>query len=430
MKIFTQWKHLKIFKGINSRVIYSFVLVISSTLTGCDKPTYECSTDFSDHEVEEKITASDAALNDKFGNSVSIYCDAAIVGAQSDDSSTGSAYIYRYNGAHWIEEQKLTASDGVGNDNFGGSVAIRDTAAAIGAFGVESYAGSVYIFRYNVTLDSWEQEAKLTAPDGQSGDRFGHAVSISDGVVVVAAPYHDESANNDGAAYVYRHDGTDWILEQKLIASDQSINDQFGYSTSISGDVIVVGAHYGDADGIVSAGKAYVYRYSGEDTTWVEEQILYASDAAMIDHFGRAVSNYQDTIVIGTPDYDVTDANEGAAYIFRYNGSSWSEEALLTASNGEEYDGFGNSVSIFEDKVAVGAPAYWTVVDDPGSTYIYTFDGSVWGEEREITASDAAINDMFGYSISLKGDILLVGSYYDDATYMNSGSVYFYNLVK
>ena len=149
---------------------------------------------------QDKLTASDGIYNDQFAISVSIDCNYAIIGTSGDASGTGSAYIFKRTGSVWTEQQKLLASDGASGDFFGMSVSINGDSAIAGAPLDDNNTGSAYIFKRNGT--TWIEEQKLLASDGASGDFFGMSVSINGDSAIVGAPYDD---NNTGSAYVFKH---------------------------------------------------------------------------------------------------------------------------------------------------------------------------------------------------------------------------------
>ena len=328
------------------------------------------------------LTASDKAANDWFGCSVSISGNVAIVGA-SDAApggtlDAGKAYIFRYNGTSWVQEDILTASDKARGDNFGTSVSISGGVAIVGAYyaspGKTAQAGKAYIFRYNGT--SWIQEAILIASDKARGDWFGCSVSISGNVAIVGANRADPGKTTDaGKAYIFRYNGASWVQEAILIASDKARGDNFGTSVSISGDVAIVGAFYASPGGISDAGKAYIFRYNG--ASWIQEAILTASDKAANDNFGVSVSISGDVAIVGAYYASLgRTIDAGKAYIFRYNGTSWVQEAILTASDKAASDHFGFSVSISGNVAIVGSdkadPGGTT---DAGKAYIFVRGG-------------------------------------------------------
>jgi len=367
------------------------------------------------------LTASDKAADDSFGWSVSISGNVAIVSALYADpgglTSAGQAYIFRYNGTSWVQEAILTASDKAASDYFGNSVSISGNIAIVGARSADpggtTDAGKAYIFRYNGT--SWVQEAILTASDKAANDWFGCSVSISGNVAIVGASDADPSGlSSAGKAYIFRYNGTSWVQETILTASDKAAFDAFGLSVSISGNVAIVGACFASPGGIINAGKAYIFRYNG--TSWVQEAILTASDKAESDNFGYSVSISENVAIIGARSADpggTTDA--GKAYIFRYNGTSWIQEAILTASDKAAYNYFGISVSISGNVAIVGACyADPGGLSDAGKAYVFRYNGTSWVQETILTASDKAAYDYFGTSVSISGNVAIVGTPYAD----------------
>ena len=133
-------------------------------------------------------------------------------------------------------------------------------------------------------------EQKIQASDRQAQDHFGYSVSISGDYAIVGAHQEDEGGGNAGAAYIYKRDGTTgvWGDEQKIVASDKQVDDRFGTAVSLSGDYAIVGAKNEDPDGLGNAGAAYIFKRDG--TTWSEQQKITASDRQSNDLFGESVS--------------------------------------------------------------------------------------------------------------------------------------------
>ncbi len=196
---------------------------------------------------------------------------------------------------------------------------------------------------------------KLTASDAAAGDRFGRPVSIDGDRFIVAADGDDDAESNSGSAYVFRFDGSRWTEEAKLTASNAAALDFFSRSVSIDGDRAIVGAPGNDNAGSKDSGSAYIFRFGG--ATWTEEAKLTPSDAAAFDGFGVSVSIDGDRAVVGTRHDGNPGIDRGTAYVFRYDGASWTEEAELTASKAPVFHGddFGASVSIDGDRFIVAA---------------------------------------------------------------------------
>jgi hypothetical protein len=381
---------------------------------------------------QDKLSASDGYAGDYFGDSVSISGDYAIVGALYEDekgTNSGSAYIFRLNGSnccHWDQIAKLTASDGAADDKFGTSVSIRGDYAIVGAYGDNDDTGSAYIFKRNATTGAWTQQDNLSASFGAAGDRFGDSVSISGNgdYVIVGADGDDDKGAESGSAYIFKRITTGGWSSQILTASDGGTWDYFGYSVSISGDYAIVGA-YGDYGSHVGYyyGSAYIFKRNAATGAWTEQTKLTASDGAMDDRFGWSVSISGDYAVIGAPGDDDW---SGSAYIFKRDGTTWKQQVKLTASDGAADDKFGRSVSISGDYAIVGALCDDDIGANSGSAYTFERDTitGAWTEQRKLTASDGAAEDNFGVSVSINGAYAIVGAYGDDDKGGNSGSAY------
>lgn len=264
---------------------------------------------------------------------------------------------------------------------------------------------------------------KLRAPEFGPETEYGRAVSASGDVVVIGVRCDDDNGPHSGSAYVYRFDGSSWNLEHKLLAPDGTLDDRYGVSMSISGDVVLVGADRGGENDNRS-GSAYVYRFDG--SSWDLEQKLTASDGARNDRFGRSVSVSGDLALVGAYRDDANGTDSGSAYVYRFDGSSWSEEQKLLASDAGGRDHYGYSVSVSGDVAVVGAFGDDDTGTGRGSAYVHRFDGSAWNQEQKFVPSDAAGGDSYGFSVSVSGDVALVGANLSDENGITAGSAYSY----
>ncbi|MFQ5413687.1 MAG: hypothetical protein ACE5E6_04430 [Phycisphaerae bacterium] len=276
-----------------------------------------------------------------FGDAVSVSGNVVIVGDPSTlIQDTGQAWVYRFDGKQWVEEVRLVASDGDQQDRFGNAVSVRGDLALIGASNEGNTGvpwggtGAAYLYRYDPLTLTWTEQTKFTSPDPVPGelDQFGRSVAIrSDENVLVIGTEPLVTGGPVvpvGAAYVFRFDpeactGMDcvpWINEGKLVPADAAGGDRFGYSVSISGDIIVAGA-WGVFDDACPfpmtchAGAAYVFRYDGVD--WIEQAKLASSDIENGDLLGWSVSISGDTAFIGAWRDGDGGADSGSAYVFR-----------------------------------------------------------------------------------------------------------------
>lgn len=373
--------------------------------------------------TEQALLAADGAADDYFGYAVEISGDYAIVGVPySDDPGSGvdsgSAYIYHFDGATWVEQQKLLPSNGAANSFFGVSVAISGVYAIVGAYGQANYKGSAYVFRYNG--NSWVQQQRLTAADGAVNDLFGYSVGISGETAIVGAYGENHRGTYSGSAYIFTFNGTSWLQTAELIASDGAAYDYLGMDVAISGNDAIVGAYQNDGQA-VDAGAAYIFHYNG--TSWIQQQKLTASDAAIGDFFGWSVRVSGDNLIVGA----VTDENNGyfagSAYIYHNNGSNWVQQQKLipSAVNGDE--GFGNAVAISGNSAIVG---FYGDRISSGSASIYNFDGVNWVEQQTITAANPTL--YFGFAVGISGDSTIVGAPGADINGAWSGSAFIVSL--
>ena len=211
----------------------------------------------------------------------------------------------------------------------------------------------------------------------------------------------------------------------KLLAADAATFDEFGHSVAISGDTAVIGARYDSHSGGYGAGSAYVFVRA--DGIWTQQAKLIASDAAAYAYFGYSVSISGDTVVIGSPYSDhAGGTTTGSAYVFVRTAGVWTQQAKLTASEAASYDYFGYSVSVSGDTVVIGSPySDHAGGTNAGSAYVFVRAAGVWTQEAKLTASDAAAYDYFGHSVSISGDTAVIGAIWSNHSgIMSAGSAY------
>lgn len=327
-----------------------------------------------------KLTASDGVGGDNLGYSVAASSDTFVVGAFGDDSSRGAAYVFVKPNGGWsgnlTQTAKLVASDGATGDLFGFAVAISGETIVVGAVGDNGTRGSAYVFvkpggGWSGTLT---ETAKLTAADGAGGDNFAGTVAINGDTLVAGAPLDTIGANaQQGSAYVFAKPGGGWVTTStftaKLTASDGITNDTFGGSVALSGDTLVAGAMGFFSEPAPDAAYVFIKPGGGWVTTSTFTAKLITSDGIGTDMFGFSAAISGDTVVVGASD---DDNYQGSAYIFIKPGGGWSgtltETAKLTAADGAAGDRFGLSVAVISDTVVTGAPG-----DDSGQGSAYLF---------------------------------------------------------
>ncbi|MEP7287596.1 MAG: putative Ig domain-containing protein [Chloroflexota bacterium] len=199
---------------------------------------------------QQKLTATGGTFTNGFGIEVALSGDVTIITAPGKSSNTGAAYIFTRSGVTWTEQDPpLTASDGAAGDYFGTSAALDGTTAVIGAYRANNFIGAAYVYVNNG--GTWGQQQKLTANDSTGHDEFGFPVSISGDTLIAGA-----SENNLlGAVYIFRRSGSTWTQQQKLIGNDTVSGNEFGVSAALDGSNAVVGDWFHNSN----AGAAYVF---------------------------------------------------------------------------------------------------------------------------------------------------------------------------
>lgn len=385
--------------------------------------------------VEEKLTASDGAKDDQFGHSVGLSGDLVVAGAPFDDHSglvdPGSAYVFeRAATGGFVEVAKVTASDAVARDEFGRAVAISGDVIVVGApFDDHAgglSAGSAYVFERTAT-GAFVEVTKLISSDSNDGDTFGFAVAISGDRIVVGAHLDDHPGGNGaGSAYVFERSGGGGFVEvAKLTAADATDNDLLGVSVAISGSRVVAGATQESVGG-QNSGAAYVFEpVAGGGYTQVAK--LKASDVSAGDFFASSVAVSGDRIVVSGVENDDAGNGSGSAYVFEPAvGGGFTEVAKLTASDAAAHDEFGSAVGVSGDRIVVTAQFDNNLGgNDAGAAYV--FEPAVGGgfdEVEKFTPSDPDTGDFFGTSVFVSGDRAVVGVPADDLADRGFGSAY------
>ncbi|NLE60639.1 MAG: SUMF1/EgtB/PvdO family nonheme iron enzyme, partial [Planctomycetes bacterium] len=306
------------------------------------------------------------------------------------ESNTGADANFLSSGDPW--DEGTVSVDYYDGTDHGGIFSTNDTNNHYGFYGM---AGNVW---------EWCQDSG-TGPDRRS-PRGGSWIS---------------SAERQAAASCYVNGLVWWAdvtfgmrilrvpgpVESKLAASDATASDEYGRVVDIDGDWAIVGAHFDDDQG-TDSGAAYIYRLT--DTGWIEEAKIAGSDSTAGDQFGRTVRLCGDMVLIGAPRDDDHGADSGSAYVFRWTGTTWLQEAKLTASNGATDDRFGESLALGPDRAVVGSPRHTGAASQCGSAYVFRYGGGTWQQETELTASDAGTHDQFGQSSAIDGQIIVVGA--------------------
>ncbi|KAJ5073377.1 hypothetical protein M0811_08785 [Anaeramoeba ignava] len=359
-----------------------------------------------------------------FGRSLAMEEDVVIIGAPMTYvgvlPSAGMAFIFRSDGYNWTNEANLTASDPSLISFFGQSVAIYGNMSVVGAYladnGSTISQGKAYVYKRNDS--GWFEFKKLLAEDGEENDFFGGSVAINNEYIIVSAfGAAVNGSENQGKVYVYTYDETNVTHLVNFSSSDGKANDTFGYSLSLSNNILVVGS-MADVNNNTNQGKVYVFEENS--SVWNETCIINSIDGEAYDNFGSSVAILDEVIAIGAPNKTIgNQTQQGRVYVYRKNGSNWNSSEIFTAADGNEGDCFGFSVGVSVDSVIVGANrAEADGSSSKGKGYIYQNKTTYWIEEAILISTDGSGGEHFGSSVAIHENSSIIGA--DMSSYNNS----------
>ncbi len=353
------------------------------------------------------------------GDDVAMSGSAFVAGAPSTSSAIGSAYVFRNAGGVWSQEEELTADDGTPNARLGDSVAMDGDRIMVGASGAQvSGVARGAVYEFERVGGVWQQGQKVVSSYTTAGELFGFSVSIDGSTMIIGAPQNNEMGLVAGAAYIFEHDGVSWTETQKLFGSDIDGFDNFGASVVIRGDYAVVGAHNANTGGI-NHGAAYVFeRIEG---MWTQVAKLQAADLVLNSAFGWSVDISGNKIIVGAYQTFSGGFQSGGAYIFERSGGIWQQTQKLVPSDAASGQNFGSSVRMVGDAIAVGARGR-------NAVYLFVRDEGQWQESDILTSPSAVTGDLLGFSVDWDGETLVAGAQQGEVSGNNTGTVHVFGL--
>lgn len=333
---------------------------------------------------------------------------------------TGLLALVAPTAAAQCQKAKLAAGDGAPFENYGRSASIDGDYAAVGApnhtHSTLDQAGAVYV--YVRSGSTWSLDAEIIPADSEATDLFGYSVSLNGKRLAIGAIFEDDNGTDAGAVYVYARDNTlGWVLEQKLLSSAAQDQESFGRDVSLDGNRLVIGSLLG------TTGAAYVFELGMSG--WSEITFVTPSAAAS-GLFGESVSLDGDRFIVGARSTDAPVSNAGAVFVFHLTLGGWVEEAYINSPNPTIPGQFGTSVAIDGTRIAVGAPFESVSSVSTGRAYTYTLVSGTWTLEHSFTDSGLSSNNQYGRSISLNGVNLLIGAIAADTSVSSSGAVFYH----
>lgn len=381
--------------------------------------------------VEEKIVASDGSSDSYFGGGHWNHTTANLTFSSDGNTmitsspSKNKVYIYKKSSNLWSLFEILNCID-VGSNLFGQSIACTSDADYI-VIGAMNRA-CIYIYKF--TGLNYTHEKTIYSDTPAYFNDYSVTVSISDNAdrILVGSWRYDSGAGK-GRCYFYERTGSDWDSYTKHIFEDSAgaSGDHFGLGVKISGDGNTIAVSAPDKN--AKKGSLFIYKWNG--SSWPASE-YNSSDGVAGDMLGRHIGMSYDgnKIVVGTRAWNQGNANQGAAYLFEWNGSAYSEVHKFTASDGVADDKFGYSVAMSNngDSIVISSPfAQSSGIN--GKTYVYRFRGSNWIEEAILTGSDSLPDEFYGNTTAISGDgsAIAVSASMDNIG-INSlqGSVYLY----
>lgn len=385
--------------------------------------------------------ASNNTMDSEFGESLAVSGDRIVVGAPQHESKRGIAYVWHRDGGTWVEEAILQNPSPSERSLFGASVDIDGDVLVVGAPAHNALKGRAYV--YTRSGNVWALRDVLVGANLDEGDRFGAVVAVHGDTIAVGAMFDDSfytgtsgppagSSNNtvanSGAVYLFERNGVTWEHHTFVKAPTAKSNARFAVSLDLHGDVLAVGA---DVDGAMYQGAIHVYER--EAGVWSPTASVQASSVQPNIMFGGAVAVGSTFIVVGasfeasngSSPSDNSAFGSGAAYVFAKVGGQWIEEAYLKASNSDEEDYFGTSVSVSGDLIAVGAPMEDGAagglelggtaqanngVGSSGAAYLFARGDQGWSMARYVKASLPKAQNLLGAAVALDQGLLVCGA--------------------
>ncbi len=352
---------------------------------------------------------------DRFGQTVDMCETYMVVGASGNDTygaEAGTVYVFRYDTDRWVADGQLFAEDARSYSQFGRSVAVTEDYIAIAALDPQKQnkvGGVVYIFERGD--NGWQQAARLTALDALLAEDFGSSLAINDNLVLIGAKKDSENGKDAGAAYLFEKMNGSWKESVKLIASNGDSGDRFGSSVGLSEEFLVVGAPNARADGLQKR-SGLVYVFHKDRSGWYEHSRLSTNTDAPVagNKFGGALAMDGNIAIVGAAGGDKQGEDESsAAYIFQRKDNEWRQIAELMPDDAIQASCFGSAVDVRNGFAAVGAPARDGEIDKEGAVYLFRGNKTDWQQVACLKSGKEVYTEALGVDVALNEQTLAAG---------------------
>lgn len=365
-----------------------------------------------------------AGAGHRFGQGVAVFGTRVLGGSPGapvdGNPARGNVRGFTLSGSDWVLQSTLLPGNPQFESSFGAAVALNGSTAMVGAPLRDGYGdtdiGQVTVF------DGAAPVQTLDRGDGIADDLGGYSVSVSGDTVLYGAPGENlADIGGVGAVYVRVRESSGWIVQQRIVPSTVSAGMFFGSASAIAGDRALISAELARVGG---QNRGVVYHYLRSNGSFALLNEIVAADGASGDRFGFAMALAGDTLVVGAPGANVADvADAGAAYVFVRSGNTWAQQAKLTAGSlVTSTPNFGTSVAIDGDTILVSSPLGGT--QDQGLVFVFVRSGGTWTQQATLSGFDSANGDLFGQAVALRGNLAVIGSPGDDiGAAANRGSI-------
>lgn len=384
-------------------------------------------------QLDSPTTLNNKQLGSALALSDSI---AAVSASENSSNSSGSVYLYSSDN-NWSLINEISSQSSV--DNFARHLALSNDLLVISADQDDEKgkdSGAVYIFQQDDTtaLNNWRLVTKLTAPDAQANDHFGHSIYLINQTLYVGAPQHSQ-----GKVYIFTYDtaSSQWLFNTDISPTDPLA---MGFGASIAQDqqTLIIGAPYTDADNTalvstksksspyrdarfaISKGDTFdpgiesgaIYVYENTSNVWVQSTRLGSTSRETGDHLGEQIAIENNYIIAEVNQKDVfDDLRAGEVYIYKKTNGTWHENTALMADTPNVGASFGTSFSILDGHILVGAPKTHANGFNSGQAYLFTQDNNgAWPLITHPTVSELVAHDQFGTSVALGTAHMLISS--------------------
>ncbi|MCA9690266.1 MAG: FG-GAP repeat protein [Myxococcales bacterium] len=330
-----------------------------------------------------------------FGDAVALSGTTVVVGApfaSGAESGQGAVYVFEQSGDMWLKQARLTVAAVAVDAFLGESLDVEGDVLVAGARGFgDNEPGAAFMFTRNGT--SWVSQFELAQSSPASHARFGSAVAVGAGYLLVGA--EALGTTDPGHAFFYAISG-----DEASFSSEAEVGTHptyYGCAVAVDGATAIVGA-----SGFDEPGVAYVFARGGDG--WSLEDTLTPADGN--PHFGAAVALDGNTAVIGA---DASYTNIRGAYVFTKVGGAWKQQAQLDSNTGETDDSFGGAVAVSGNAIVVGAPRHDGAYPNSGAAYVFERTGTTWSLQTELAPALAEEDALFGSGVAIDGPVAVVG---------------------